>query len=88
MTNVADFTLAQSRQIDAASDEIIAQIRPLLAGKPPLVQGTVLLKLTATWLAGHRLSKRKLERLAKMQLHSVKLLAAVEFERIHGRPLE
>jgi hypothetical protein len=32
---------------------IVAQIKPLLAGKPPDMQGAVLADLLAIWLAGH-----------------------------------
>ncbi len=34
-------------------EAIITAIRPLLAGRPPEVQGAVLADLTATWLASH-----------------------------------
>jgi hypothetical protein len=41
----------------AEVERIIEQIRPvlfpLLAGKPPEIQGAVLADLTAIWLAGH-----------------------------------
>lgn len=43
----------------AASAEVIALvalIRPLLAGKDPLVQGAALADLTAIWLAGHHVA--------------------------------
>lgn len=33
---------------------VVGEIRPLLAGKPPEVQGAVLADLTAMWIAGHR----------------------------------
>jgi hypothetical protein len=36
--------------------EISERIKPLLAGKPPEVQGTVLAELLATWLGGHRVA--------------------------------
>jgi hypothetical protein len=32
---------------------VLRQIAPLLASKPPQVQGAVLADLLATWLAGH-----------------------------------
>jgi hypothetical protein len=35
------------------SDEIVARIRPLLAGRLPFVQGLVVAELQAIWLAGH-----------------------------------
>jgi hypothetical protein len=35
---------------------IIDQIRPLLAGRAPEVQGVVLADLLATWLAGHHVA--------------------------------
>jgi hypothetical protein len=47
---------AQSERVDALADEVtrlVAQIRPLLAGRPPRVQGVVLAELLAIWLAGH-----------------------------------
>lgn len=41
----------------AEVERIVEQIRPLLfpllAGKPPEIQGAVLADLTAIWLAGH-----------------------------------
>jgi hypothetical protein len=37
------------------SDAIVEQIKPLLAGKHPGVQGVVLCDLLAMWLAGHPL---------------------------------
>jgi hypothetical protein len=33
---------------------IVEQIKPLLAGRPPGVQGLVLADLLAIWLAGHQ----------------------------------
>jgi hypothetical protein len=35
------------------AQRLVGQIRPLLAGLPPEVQGAVLADLTAIWLAGH-----------------------------------
>jgi hypothetical protein len=40
------------KQVTALSDTIA----PLLAGKPPHVQGAVLADLLATWLAGHHIA--------------------------------
>jgi hypothetical protein len=37
-----------------ASDAIVAQIKPLLAGKPVELQGLVLADCLAIWLAGHQ----------------------------------
>ena len=36
--------------------EIVARIRPLLAGKPACVQGAVLADLLAMWVAGHHVA--------------------------------
>jgi hypothetical protein len=41
---------------DADADEtleLLSRIGPILAGRPPQVQGAVLADLFATWLAGH-----------------------------------
>jgi hypothetical protein len=35
---------------------IVESIRPLLAGKPPELQGAVLADLLAIWLAGHHVA--------------------------------
>lgn len=37
----------------AVTRQTICQIRPLLAGLPPYLQGAVLSELLALWLAGH-----------------------------------
>ena len=45
-----------SDALDDAADqstEIVESIKPLLAGKPPEVQGAALADLLALWLAGH-----------------------------------
>lgn len=45
-----------SKPLDGLADEVeklVRQIAPLLAGRPPSVQGAALADLTAIWLAGH-----------------------------------
>jgi hypothetical protein len=39
---------------EQAVEDAVAQIRPLLAGIDPDVQGAILANLVAMWLAGHR----------------------------------
>jgi hypothetical protein len=40
--------------LNAETDAIVEQIKPLLAGRHPAVQGIVLCDLLAIWLAGHQ----------------------------------
>lgn len=40
--------------VRAASDDLVARIRPLLAGVDPGIQGFALADLVAIWLIGHR----------------------------------
>jgi hypothetical protein len=35
-------------------EELVARIKPILAGHPPAIQSMVLAELLAIWLAGHR----------------------------------
>jgi hypothetical protein len=35
---------------------IVERIRPLLAGRPPAVQGAVLAECLVAWLAGHKVT--------------------------------
>ena len=46
-------TAAEVREETAKSDALVAQIRPLLAGKAPQLQGIVVAELMAIYIAGH-----------------------------------
>jgi len=49
-----DALSVEASALSAEAGELTHQIRPLLAGKSPEVQGAVLGELTATWIAGFR----------------------------------
>lgn len=42
-----------ANEVRLASDEIVGKVKPLLAGKPPELQGFVIADLLAIFLAGH-----------------------------------
>jgi hypothetical protein len=64
-------------------EQLTGQIRPLLAGKDPMVQSAVLADLLAMWLAGHfvqgdRDETRKLRAdLLRMHLETVERLTEI-----------
>jgi hypothetical protein len=68
-------------------DRIVNRIRPLLAGKPPELQGAVLADLLAMFLAGHHPGLR--EEILQLHIKAVRDLIgpneAEIFER-HGKP--
>jgi hypothetical protein len=60
----------------AEAMELVAAIRPLLAGKSEFVQGAALADLLATWLAGHvHLGDPKETRKARKQMLKMHLVA-------------
>jgi len=71
---------AEVRDMEAAIDAIVEQIRPLLAGKPAPLQGYVCAELTAIWLAGHHPDFR--ENLLRSQEIAVRELVAFWHERL------
>lgn len=75
----------ETSQIAHKAAAIADEIRPLLAGKGAAVQGAVLMQLTATWLAGHRVTQAELDKVLQFQFDHVRRLAQFEFMRIHGR---
>jgi hypothetical protein len=46
--------LADPRAFTTESDALVEQIRPMLAGRGPAIQGSVLADLVAIWIAGHQ----------------------------------
>jgi hypothetical protein len=42
--------------VAATADELVARIRPLLAGHSPEVQRAAIADLAAIWIAGHRVA--------------------------------
>lgn len=56
--------------------ELVARIRPLLAGRPPPVQGAVLAELLSIWLAGHHPAQIR-EPLLQAHLQTVRSLIPV-----------
>lgn len=73
-----------------AAMRLAKQIYPLLAGRPPEVQGAVLADLLSMWLAGHyRGGEALLERLLEHHVAAVKMILPVQIkilqERQHGK---
>jgi len=73
----------------AEIEAIVAAIRPLLAGKPPEIQGAALADLLATWLAGYVAGDEGKtddlrERLLQHHLRTVRRLLPVNHAMIHG----
>lgn len=71
--------------------EIEGRIRPMLAGHSPDVIGAVLVCLTATWVAGHRMKDGRdatltlHEEIIKQHYDAVRMLAELEaFGQRHG----
>ena len=70
---------------------IVEQMRPLLAGHPPPIQGAVLADLLAIWLAGHIIPNDQQQtdamrvRVLKAHLAMVRGLLPVNAAHIHGR---
>jgi hypothetical protein len=65
---------------------LVREIRPLLAGKDPSVQGAVLADLLAMWLAGHvhlgdpEATKRARELMLEMHIVGVKALIDINYQ--------
>jgi hypothetical protein len=74
---------------------LVTRLRPVLAGKPPEIQGAALADLLATWLAGHvwtdddgidqRETARRREELLNMHIRLVRALVAIEHKRCTDR---
>lgn len=47
--------------IETEAMELVARMKPLLAGRAPLVQGAALADLLAIWIAGHAVADDKRE---------------------------
>ena len=62
---------------------IVEQIKPLLAGREPSVQGAVLAELLALWLAGHLPSELR-EVLLSAHIEAVRGLTKVNAKILHG----
>lgn len=71
--------------------QIVERVRPLLAGRPPQVQGAVLADLLAKWLAGHIFrgnpgeTDALREKLLESHLDLVRRLIPVNAASIHGQ---
>jgi len=61
------------------SDDLVAQIRPILAGKGPLLQGSVIADLFAIWLSGH--PRNMQADMLKLQIDHIQRLTAMYRER-------
>lgn len=65
-----------------AVQRIVEQVRPLLAGRGPQVQGAVCADLLALWLAGHPEEVR--EQLLQLTVTTVRALIAIsDDESVH-----
>ncbi len=64
------------------SDDLLDQIRPLLAGHSPPMQGILIVELLAIWLAGHHPSLRN--GLLQLQLDTLPDLIELWHERLRG----
>jgi hypothetical protein len=66
--------------------ELVAAIRPLLAGKNELVQSAVLADLLASWLAGHVMlgdpkeTRKARKQMLKMHLVAVEALIDINYK--------
>ena len=63
--------------------ELVAKIRPILAGNPPWIVGAVLADLLSIFLAGHREPMR--EGLIEEHLKTVRGLIPINEAEIRGR---
>ena len=75
--------LESARMKPEDAEALVERIRPLLAGKPPPLQGAVLADLLAIWLAGHDASLR--DELLKAHIESVRALIAPNVALINER---
>jgi hypothetical protein len=85
-------TREESLEMAAATEAIAMLIRPLLADHPAPMQGAVLARLLATWLAGHRLPNGKEgdlqafhEELIVGMLKTVRDLVPIEEEEMNAK---
>lgn len=62
--------------------ETVESMKPLLAGKAPIIQGAVLGDLLATWLAGHPPMMR--EQLIELHIDAVRALVPINEGLIFG----
>ena len=50
---------ADCEDMNRQADDLVAQIKPILAGHNPAVSGAAIVELFALWVAGHRVSVRR-----------------------------
>lgn len=83
-----EWTAEELRGLDMADVEkeatrIVEQIRPLLGGHPPPLQGMVIAELMAIWLAGHDPAMRPA--LRKLQDATTDDMLPLWVEALHGK---
>jgi hypothetical protein len=71
--------------LHADIEEIVARIKPILAGRGGLLQGAVLNELVSTWIAGHAPELR--DEILEVHVASVKALVPINAEIIRAKRL-
>lgn len=74
-------TRAEFNEIQRVTD----QIRPLLAGRGPDIQGAVLADLVSMWLAGHQCSAALREEILALHVETVRALTPVNLALLNER---
>jgi len=75
-------TREQMQECAAYVERLFDEIRPILAGQPPELQGAVLMQLLGMWLAGHPRSVR--DEVLKYHLRSARIMAEVYEREMFG----
>ncbi len=73
--------------MSAAADEVqevIAAIKPLMAGRNPAIQGAILADLVSLWLAGHQVDDAAIDGLIELHVDTVRELLPVNRRLIAG----
>jgi hypothetical protein len=72
MSDDSNFVTDETVHLAGVSQRIVEQVKPLLAGHDPAVQGAALADLLSLWLAGHHPDLR--ERMLTMLIEGVRAL--------------
>lgn len=73
--------MMMSKALISEVDDLVARIQPLLAGREPQVQGSVLVVLLSIWLNGHHAGSLEASRRLRreiLELHSQSVLEYAE----------
>lgn len=74
----------RKEELIAKSDAAVEQVKPLLGGLGPAVQGAVVAELAALWIAGHQRELR--EEMMDLHFKTVRKLAPILAAKLWREP--